>query len=113
MSLQKHIISICREAKMNFTLNDRPITFDDVFSDVGLFPAIVRRADQLSSLCLGYGLGASFDEVEQSTLGVKVAFDDVTPEALRLLCIIDVVYELVNMSPTPGGPTPVDELMYD
>ena len=101
-------------ASMNakFYLNDRFVSFDEVFSDTGLLPAIARRADQLCSLCLGYGLGVSFDEAEGAILGTRVVFDEVTPNVLRLLCITDVVNELIQ-----GGPsrdyTPLDELMYD
>lgn len=101
-------------ASMNakFYLNDRFVSFEEVFSDTGLLPAIVKRADQLCSLCLGYGLGATFDETTGALLGVRVLFDEVTPNVLRLLCMTDVVNELIQ-----GGPsrdyTPLDELMYD
>ncbi|CAM2828367.1 type IV secretion IcmS family protein [Legionella worsleiensis] len=95
-----------------FYLNDRFVSYDEVFADTGLLPAIVRRADQLCSLCLGYGLGATFDETEGALLGLRVVFDEVTPNVLRLLCMTDVVNELIQ-----GGPsrdyTPLDELMYD
>lgn len=95
-----------------FFLNERFLSFEDVFSDKGLLPAIARRADQLCSLCLGYGLGLSFEEAEGSLLGKRVLFDEVTPNSLRLLFITDVVNELIQ-----GGPardhTPLDELMYD
>lgn len=101
-------------ASMNakFYLNDRFVSFDEVFSVTGLLPAISKRADQLCSLCLGYGLGASYDETEGALLGIRVVFDEVTPNVLRLLCMTDVVNELIQ-----GGPsrdyTPLDELMYD
>lgn len=95
-----------------FYLNERFLSFEDVFSDKGLLPAIAKRADQLCSLCLGYGLGLSFEEAEGSLLGKRVLFDEVTPNSLRLLFITDVVNELIQ-----GGPardhTPLDELMYD
>lgn len=95
-----------------FYLNDRFVTFEEVFSETGLLPAIARRADQLCSLCLGYGLGATFDEAENALLGTRVVFDEVTPNSLRLLCMTDVLNELIQ-----GGPnkdyTPLDELMYD
>jgi intracellular multiplication protein IcmS len=101
-------------ANMNakFYLNDRFVSFDEVFSDVGLLPAIAKRADQLCSLCLGYGLGTTYDDAEGALLGTRVVFDEVTPNVLRLLCMTDVVNELIQ-----GGPsrdyTPLDELMYD
>ena len=62
-------------------------------------PGLTKRANQLSSLCLGYGLGATFEETEGALLGNKVIFDEFTPDVLRLLCIIDVVNELVKNSP--------------
>jgi intracellular multiplication protein IcmS len=95
-----------------FYLNSRFVSYDEVFSDTGFLPAIARRADQLCSLCLGYGLGVSFTEEERALLGSRVMFDEVTPNVLRLLCLTDVVNELIQ-----GGPsrdyTPLDELMYD
>ncbi|MBL7562309.1 type IV secretion IcmS family protein [Legionella bononiensis] len=104
------IIAAVLNAK--FYLNDRFVSYDEVFSDTGLLPAIAKRADQLCSLCLGYGLGATFDETEGALLGIRVVFDEVTPNVLRLLCMTDVVNELIQ-----GGPsrdyTPLDELMYD
>jgi len=104
------LIAAAMNAK--FYLNDRFVTFEEVFSDTGLLPAIARRADQLCSLCLGYGLGATFDEAENALLGIRVVFDEVTPNSLRLLCLTDVLNELIQ-----GGPsrdyTPLDELMYD
>jgi intracellular multiplication protein IcmS len=97
---------------VRFSLNGRPMTMEEVFAPTSLLPAIARRADQLSSLCLGYGIGVTFEETEGATLGVKVIFDDITPNVLRMLCITDVLHELVQ--PTPRGEmTSLDQLMYD
>lgn len=101
-------------ASMNakFYLNERFLSMDEVFAETGLLPAMAKRADQLCSLCLGYGLGISFEEAEGALLGKRVIFDEVTPDSLRLLFITDVVNELIQ-----GGPardhTPLDELLYD
>ncbi len=112
IDIRKSMALIAANMNAKFYLNDRFVSFDEVFSDTGLLPAIARRADQLCSLCLGYGLGASFDEAENALLGTRVIFDEVTPNALRLLCMTDVLNELIQ-----GGPsrdyTPLDELMYD
>ena len=112
MDISKQLIAISRTLKANFTLNDKPITFNEVFKDTGLLPAIARRADQLASLCLGYGLGVTFDEADDSMLGVRVVFDDVTPNVLRFLCITDVLCELIQSGISTDA-TPLDELMYD
>jgi len=110
--IRKSMALIAASMNAKFYLNDRFVTFDEVFAETGLLPAIARRADQLCSLCLGYGLGVSFDEAEGALLGTRVVFDEVTPNVLRLLCMTDVVNELIQ-----GGPsrdyTPLDELMYD
>lgn len=112
MDIAKQLSAVSTSLNANFTLHDRPISFDQVFADTGLLPALCRRADQLCSLCLGYGIGISFDEAEGSTLGVKVIFDDVTPNVLRILCITDVLSELIQTGPSKDK-TPLDELMYD
>ena len=112
MDIQDKLINMARALNASFTLNDKPITMREVFDDGGLLPAIARRADQLCSLCLGYGIGISFEEADKSVLGVRVIFDEVTPNVLRFLCITDVLAELIKSGPTPEV-TPLDELMYD
>lgn len=106
------LATIAASMNAKFYLNDRFMSYDEVFSVTGLLPALTKRADQLCSLCLGYGIGATFDEAEGAILGTRVIFDEVTPNVLRLLCITDVLSELIQ-----GGPsrdyTPLDELMYD
>lgn len=110
--ISKCMAKIAASMNAKFYLNDRFVSFDEVFSETGLLPAIAKRADQLCSLCLGYGLGATYDEPEGALLGIRVVFDEVTPNVLRLLCMTDVMNELIQ-----GGPsrdyTPLDELMYD
>ncbi len=110
--IAKQCIQIAKSLNANFVLNDNPVVYNEVFADVGLLPALVRRADQLCSLCLGYSLGVTFDEAENSMLGVRVVFDDVTPNVLRFMCILDVLCELIFSAPSQRE-TPLDELMYD
>ena len=111
-NISKSMALIAASLNAKFYLNDRFVGFEEVFADTGLLPAISKRADQLCSLCLGYGLGATYDEAEGALLGLRVVFDEVTPNVLRLLCMTDVLNELIQ-----GGPsrdyTPLDELMYD
>jgi intracellular multiplication protein IcmS len=111
-NISQKLIKIANALGASFSLNGSPISHAEVFSDKGMLSAIARRADQLSSLCLGYGVGASFEEAEGSRLGTKVSFDEVTPEILRYMCIIDVLLELMQLA-TTNGVTALDELMYD
>jgi intracellular multiplication protein IcmS len=110
--IQKRMCQIAKKLNAKFYLNDKFMTHQEVFAQTGLLPAIARRADQLCSLCLGYGIGVSFEEVEGSLLGTKVIFDDVTPNVLRYLCMTDVINELIKAGPS-ADKTPLDELMYD
>ncbi|MFN7097486.1 MAG: type IV secretion IcmS family protein [Gammaproteobacteria bacterium] len=106
------MVKIAQKMNVQFLLNDRVITFEEVFSPTGLLPALSRRADQLCSLCLGYGIGVTFEETQGSILGVKVVFDDITPAILRVLCVTDVVNELIKAAPSRNT-VALDELMYD
>lgn len=112
MDMSVQLGKVARTMGLRFSLNGRPMTIDEVFAPAGLLPGIARRADQLCSLCLGYGIGATFEEAEGSTLGVKVIFDDITPNILRLLCMTDVLNELTQSTPK-GEMAPLDQLMYD
>ncbi|HTM63594.1 MAG TPA: type IV secretion IcmS family protein [Gammaproteobacteria bacterium] len=106
------MIRAARQMRGNYSLNGRPMTMEEVFNPSGLMAGIARRADQLCSLCLGYGIGVTFEEEEGAVLGVKVIFDEITPNSLRLLCMIDVLNELMRGS-RPGDMTALDQLMYD
>jgi intracellular multiplication protein IcmS len=112
MDVPELIAKIARKMNARFSLNGRPMTMEEVFAPTGLLPAISRRADQLCSLCLGYGIGATFEEAEGTVLGVKVIFDDITPNILRVMCITDVLHELVQGTQR-GDLTSLDQLMYD
>lgn len=112
MDMSAIMCKVARTMGARFSLNGRPMTIEEVFAPTALLPAIARRADQLCSLCLGYGIGVTFEETEGATVGVKVIFDDITPNVLRLLCMTDVLHELV-MPTLRGEMTALDQLMYD
>lgn len=110
--ISEQMIKAARMMHGNYSLNGRPMTMEEVFSPSGLLAGIARRADQLCSLCMGYGIGVTFEEEEGAVLGVKVIFDDITPNALRMLCMMDVLSELMR-GVRPGDMTALDQLMYD
>ena len=112
MEINKQLVSIAQAMGVGFTLNSKPMSATEVFSDTGLLPALSRRADQLCILCFGYGLGVSFEETEKATLGIRVVFDEATPNSLRLMCITDTLFELKQASQQPNVIV-LDELMYD
>lgn len=112
MDLMRALTKIAYKREIQFILNDKIISPEEIFAETGLLPALTRRADQLCSLCLGFGLGATFEEATGSLLGVQVIFDDITPNILRLLCITDVLSEIIKMSGSTKTVS-LDELMYD
>lgn len=112
MQLTAKLISLAKKMGYHYTFKSQPIGYSEIFADTGLLPGLAKRADQLASLCLGYGLGATFDDAEEGLLGSKVTFDDFTPDTLRLLCIGDALYELVKTSASPDS-VALDELLYD
>lgn len=112
MNIQSKLTAVAKSLNANFTIQDRLLSYEEVFSDIGLLPAIAKRADQLCSLCLGYGIGVRFEEVEKSRLGVQVQFDESTPGALRLMCLADIVCELIHVSPSHEM-VPLDDLLLD
>lgn len=112
MDIDRSLTLIAIEMKISFTLNDKAISPEEVFSNRGLLPAIIRRADQLCSFCLGYGLGISFEEAGDARLGVYVKFNDSVPNVLRVMCATEILYELAESS--PNRPViALDDLMYD
>lgn len=112
MDLTKKICKLAKVMNVSFMFREKVMTSEEVFSETGLLPAITKRADQLCSLCLGYGLGVVFSDNDKAVLGTKVQFDDITPNVLRLVCICDVLLELKKHSPSKNVIT-LDELAYD
>lgn len=112
MDLSGQVSAIAQNMGCQYTLRGEPISYEKAFSLTGLLPAILRRADQLCSFCLGYGLGLTFDRSENTTLGVTVQMDSVTPTVLRLLCITDILYEFMQQADSPQA-IPLDELLSD
>lgn len=110
--LIKWLEKLAKDLKVNFTLKGSPISLESLFDGQGLMPALAKRADQLSQLCFGYGLGLKLEDNESSLIGSTVQFDEFTPDSLRLFCIYDVLLELVKVAP-PGNDVPLDELLYD
>ncbi len=110
--LSANLAIILKKMEVTFTLKGSPITGTELFSSTGLLPGLTKRADQLASLCFGYGLGASYEDEEKSLLGTQVKFDTFTPDILRIFCIIDVLYEIMRNS-SERQVVSLDELMYD
>ena len=114
MEIKKLTDLFCVMAKDNgweFSLKGRDLTPEEMFAFNGMLPALAKRADQLSLLCLGYGVGVSFDESDSSILGYQMKLNEDSPDVVRLACLYDVLLELVNHS--TSSKVAVDELLYE
>ncbi len=112
LEISNQLTVLANALKVRFTYSGKMITHEEVFSTSGLLPAMAKRADQLCSLCLGYGMGVTFEDAEKSMLGTEVKFDEATPVVLRLMCLTDVLHELIKSSSNKELVS-LDELMYD
>ncbi len=113
MDIAQQLTSIVKVMKVQFSFKGRPLSFAEVFSEDGALPGLAKRADGRALMTLGYGIGATFEDSIDSLLGSKVSFDEYTPGVLRLLCILDVIDELMKGSGAQSKIISLDELMYD
>ena len=95
-----------------FEIFGKPITADKVFADDGLLPAFSKRAESLSMFVLNKTLGLSFQKTPGSIGGFRVVFDESIPNSYRILCMLDVLIELIHQSPSPKN-IKLDEMLYD
>lgn len=112
MDFSHQLAAVAKAMGCRYTVKGEPIAYEQVFSPTGLLPAIMRRADQLASFCLGYGLGLTFERSEAAMLNVMVQWDTTTPQSLKLLCATDVLYEFLHQAPSQDS-IPLDDLMND
>ncbi len=98
--------------QLKFTINNKPLTSMEVFAEHGMFPAIIKRADQLSHFVLGTGLGIQVEQAGSSMMGTKAVMDDSVSNAYRIMCMTEILCELMESSPNPKQ-LALDNLMYD
>ena len=114
VNLTNSLCNIAKTTGVKFIFCSKPISYEEIFADTGLLPAIAQRADHACSLCLGYGIGVTFVEAEKSLLGIQVQFDDITPDTLRLVYIYDAILEIIKANESQDKDRiSLDELMYD
>lgn len=111
-SLVLELTAVANLLGIQFVFKNQPIAHEVVFDNNGLLPAIVKKADHLCTFCFGYGLGLSFERSDTALLGVSLQLDEVIPKSLRLLCIVDVLVELIQQSPDPSRVS-LDQLASD
>jgi intracellular multiplication protein IcmS len=110
-SVKKVCVNLASQLEVGFVLRSKKISPDEVFSEVGLLPALMKRAEQLSLLCFNKRLGVSFKDSDSAMLGVRVEMEGDKLPISSLMCLSDVVIELTRG--VRGADISVDELLYD
>jgi intracellular multiplication protein IcmS len=112
MNFKPILCNFTQDMNAKFTMAGKVLSAEEVFAETGFLPALAKRADQLCLLCMGYGIGVSFVDADSSILGIKVQFDEVTPDILRLIFLYDVIAQIVKAAPDKNQVS-LDDLMYD
>ncbi len=111
-NINDDLVRISESIGIKYILKGKEVSSAEVFSNSGMLPAIALRADQLSYLCLGYGIGIKIEKNEKANLKRIVKFDKDTPNILRYLCILDIIEEL-NKANNSKKIIILDELLYE
>ena len=112
MNLVESLVKIFNGHGLSYTLKGSHVLPEEFLKEDSLLPALAKRANELCSLCLSYGLGVKFENDKDAVVGYKVSFDDATPVFLRVVFIYDVFWDIARATPK-GGTVVLDELLYD
>lgn len=106
------LVTHSRTQNWGFTLRGNPITPEEIFSSNGLLPAMAKRADQIATLCFGYGIGVDLPKQEKTTLGYTVTLRPSATAFVLVLCIFDVLEEIAKNA-SKKNKIAMDELLYE
>lgn len=112
MDISKYLETISLFLGAKFELYGKAIENSKVFSDKGLLPAFTKRADGNSMFTLNKALGAQFKKNTTAVSGIEVSFDESVPNSYRILCIVDVLIDLMQRQ-SGKERINLDELLYD
>jgi intracellular multiplication protein IcmS len=110
--LSNALITYSTSQNIDFTLRGSNITYEEVFSPVGLLPAMAKRADQIASLCFGYGIGVDLPKQEKTTAGYTLTIRENAPPFIIALCVFDVLEEIIKNASNKQK-VALDDLLYE
>jgi intracellular multiplication protein IcmS len=95
-----------------FEIFGKSISSQKVFAEDGVLAPLAKRAENLSMFVLNKPIGANYQKISGGLYGYKVTFDDSVPNSYRILCMLDVLIEIIHQSSSPKN-IKLDELLYD
>ncbi len=112
--MTEHFIEQCKALAntlgLSFALRKRALKLEEVFSEYGMLPGLVERANQRCVLCFGYGLGVEVVDEDRSMLGKRLVLNERAPVLLVLYFLADILVELAAKS-SVGGVVELEELL--
>ena len=112
MDISKYLETISVFLGAKFVLYGKHIENSKVFSSNGLLPAFTKRAEENSRFTLNKSLPANFKKSPNAVANIEVSFDESVPNSYRILCITDVLIDLMQRQ-SGNEKFNLDELLYD
>jgi intracellular multiplication protein IcmS len=112
MTIPEYFVAITKILQCKFEMYGNSVPAEKVFSPEGMLPSLFKRAENLSLFVLNKPLGIYFEKYTQGMSGIKVTWDDTVPNSYRILCLLDILVELLQESGTKKI-VRLDSLLYD
>lgn len=113
LELSQACIKYAKSKGVSFLFKNKPLSHEEVFADFGVLPGVMKRANKVSSICMGSSLGGVFPKEERSYLGYKIELPDLSfPLPVVMLFVIDVLESVVGAA-GPGDKVVLDEFSYE
>ncbi len=112
MTISDYLVQVSRLLHCQFEIYGSSVAAEKVFAPEGMLPAFFKRAENLSLFVLNKPLGIIFEKVPQSMNGTRVRCDDSVPNSYRILCLMDILVELLHESGSQKV-IKLDQLLYD
>ena len=111
--LSQACIRYAKSKGVSFVYKHKPLSYEEVFADFGILPGILKRANKVSSICLGTSLGGSFPKEERSYLGYRLEVQLLAyPIPVVMLFIVDALESVIGNT-MPGENVALDEFSYE
>lgn len=111
MNIDRAMAFIAKEMGINFTLQRKKADLDIAFSEDGVLPALLKRADHLSQFCLKEGLDIEFPESSDNQAGKSIQYGNKISATIRIMFAVEILFQLVESSPDRSQVS-LDDFLY-
>jgi len=112
-SLSDSCVKYSQMKGVSFTFKNKPLSHEEVFAAFGVLPGILKRANKISSVCVGTSLGGTFPKTDRSYLGYSLELEELSlPLPFAMLFVVDVL-EAVIAGRGTASTIALDEFSYE